>query len=387
MVTVGTPVRIGREAPAPARPSGLHIELERASGEGVLAREPVTGADLTDPHAEVWLEGYLRRGFPGVGLREVCAELRPAYLDGDTERGCQGFRLAVRNPAGVETSLLFPLTSVAPVAARAAQRLVAEGVLTPEETYYYRLRHATGGGAAGSTRPGERIVAAAAAPPPAIGTRRLSPLLAASRPVDTETEHRRADYPVFFTPVARRRAERVARAGADQSPPVETGGLLVGPLFSCPDGGDLFAVVVDVLDASHAEATTYSLTYSGRTWSRIQAILRAQQAHPATRGHRILGQVHGHSFLPDGGLPPCEACAYTPICPRTSAVLSSDDLVWCRAVFHGEPWQLSQIFGLNARGEPVEAFYGQRAGSLATRSYRLLDAPLEDFPSEGAQSP
>jgi hypothetical protein len=244
-----------------------------------------------------------------------------------------------------------------------------------------------GGAAQDAREPVERLVAAGAAPPPAVQTRRLAPLLSASRRVDTDAPGGHGDYPVFFTPAARERAERIARAGADRSPPVETGGLLIGPLCSCPESGELFAVVVDVLDARHAEATTYSLTYSGRTWSRIQALLRVRQLHPVTHGLRILGQVHGHSFLPAAGLPPCAACAHAPTCRRTSAVLSEDDLAWCRAVFHAEPWQLSQLFGLNARGEPVEAFFGQRAGSLAARGYRLLDAPLEDFPAEGAQRP
>ncbi len=135
----------------------------------------------------------------------------------------------------------------------------------------------------------------------------------------------------------------------------------------------MFAVVVDVLVAAHSEATTYSLTYSGKTWARIQAVMRAKRAYPATRSHRLLGQVHGHSFLPLDGAEPCEDCAVRAVCSRTTAFLSLDDLAWCRAVFRREPWQLSQIFGLNARGEGVEAFYGQRGGRLVPRSYSGLE--------------
>ncbi len=98
-------------------------------------------------------------------------------------------------------------------------------------------------------------------------------------------------YPVFFTRSARERAESLSRKGADANPPVETGGLLIGPLCVCPDTGEMFAVIIDVLEATDSEATTHTLTYSGATWARIQAILRARQANPATRHHRILGQM------------------------------------------------------------------------------------------------
>ena len=34
---------------------------------------------------------------------------------------------------------------------------------------------------------------------------------------------------------------------------------------------------------------------------------------------------------------------------------------------------MSQIFGLDARSNPVEAFYGQRGGSLVRRGYYVID--------------
>jgi hypothetical protein len=180
-------------------------------------------------------------------------------------------------------------------------------------------------------------------------------------------------YPVFFTREARERAERISRKGADAQPPVETGGLLVGPLCACPETGETFSVVVDVLEATDSDATTYTLNYSGTTWARIQTILRARQAQPSTRHHRILGQCHGHNFVLLAGVPPCEMCHRVEVCTRTSANLSPEDRTWCRAHFSCEPWQLSQVFGLDARTRPVETFYGQRGGSLERRSYHVVD--------------
>ena len=102
-------------------------------------------------------------------------------------------------------------------------------------------------------------------------------------------------------------------------------------------------------------------------------MLRARQSQPATRTQRVLGQSHGHNFLPIEGAPPCEACAHVAVCSRTTAFLSGEDRQWCRAVFSGEPWQLSQVFGQNARREGVSAFFGQKGGELVERGFHLID--------------
>jgi hypothetical protein len=135
----------------------------------------------------------------------------------------------------------------------------------------------------------------------------------------------------------------------------------------------MFAVILDVLEAADSEATTHTLMYSGATWARIQAILRAWRVNPATRHHRIIGQAHGHNFLPFDGAAQCDECPHLPECARSTAHLSTADCTWARAVFNGEPWAVSQVFGLDARSDPVEAFYGQRGGSLVQRGYRLID--------------
>jgi hypothetical protein len=146
----------------------------------------------------------------------------------------------------------------------------------------------------------------------------------------------------------------------------------------------MFALICDVLEATDAEATKYSLSYSGPTWARIQNIMRARQANPATRHHRIIGQAHGHNFMPAEGAPPCEWCHLQPNCTRTSAYLSADDRNWCRAIFNAEPWQLSIVYGLDALTRPVEAFYGQRGGQLERRSYAIVEN-LDEIPFDVSQ--
>lgn len=358
----------------------------------MLAVESVRSRDLEDCLAEAWFDACLRRGSPEVAFEDVELELRPAWSDRDGRRYCVGFTLDRAGPApsaspargGSRAPVVrptFPRTVLEPVALRAASRLVAAGVLAADDRIHYELRAEAASEPSPERRSSSavRVAAGGRRTPLELLRAPVTPLLARAElrlvsggvPIESG-DH--GHFPVFYTRGAHERAERVARKGGAQSPPVETGGLLVGPLCLCPDTGEVFAVVVDVIEAAHAEETKYSLTFSGETWDRIQAVMRARRGNPDTRSHRILGQTHGHSFLPLDGAPPCEHCFEQEWCPRNTAFMSAEDLQFCRAVFRGEPWQLSHVFGLNARGEEVEAFFGQRGGELVPRGYRILDS-------------
>jgi hypothetical protein len=266
------------------------------------------------------------------------------------------------------------------VAARAARRLILEGVLNAGELYYYDLLF-EGDSGSYRARTSRRLRPAALGVPsssdPVVLRSPLRPLLDRAEAVGAPVggDH----FPVFYLKSAREKAEHVSRKGGDSHPPIETGGVLIGWLGWCPEMSEFFAVIVDVLEAVNTEATTHTLTFSDRTWARIQAVMKAKQEHPSTRGQLIVGQTHGHSFLPLGGATPCADCHEREVCSLTTAYLSSQDLAWCRAVFHAQPWQLSQIFGFNARAERVEAFFGQKGGSLVQRGYYVIegDDPLD----------
>lgn len=366
----------------------------------VLATEAVTDRDLVDATAELWQAGFLRRGRADVDLADVHAQLRLVHRESERAgRYCAGFELEADEPG--DARVFFPRESLDFVAARSAQRLLESGELAAGSAYFYELGFECG------SRPGVAARAFAPEGSDAIGIAvrgpegRRAPRVAAVpirwlrerivESADLPTPASGDPYPVFITAAARARAERVSRRGAASHPPVETGGLLVGPLCVCPETGEMFGVVCDVLEATDADATTYSLTYSGPTWARIQNIMRARQAQAATRHDRILGQAHGHNFVPAEGAPPCEWCHLQPQCTRTSAYLSSDDRTWCRAIFSAEPWQLSVVYGLDAQSRPVEAFYGQRGGRLARRSYatveRVDDLPFDRGLSSGLPDP
>jgi hypothetical protein len=340
------------------------VHLHRERGGPVIAVEPVTSRDLVDPLAELWFETELRAGAEVRSLAEVRARATLVWReDAKIGRYAAGFELVrCDGPDGASTRY-FPRESLGHVASRKAMELIAEGVLAAGDRYYYGLE---AGDLEAMVRGPEGALAPRFAPLP------LAPLLEKAESREMLPEDR--DYPVLFTRHAHARAERISRAGGAQRPPVESGGLLVGPLCRCPDTGEVFAVIVDVIDAAGSEATKYSLTFSGETWSRIQTILRARRSQPASRYHVLTGSTHGHNFAPFEGADPCEACALVEVCTRSSAHLSSDDRTWSRAVFHATPWQLSQVFGHDARMGHSEAFYGQRQGALERRGYWLIDA-------------
>lgn len=345
----------------------LWVSLSLKTDGPEVAWEPVVAEDLADAKSEAWLAGCLRKGDLSQTLAEVPCRLVPIRT-GDSP-SCTGFAFELTRPGGECHRQEFPVKSLQSVASRAAQRLVAAGALQPNGLYYFKLQaepHPPG--RASEPVPLAPFAMEARSEPLAALAVPLATLLAAAEPVgDTPGEH----LPVFYTEPAFAQAERYARLGAACQPAVETGAVLVGTLCSCPASGELFAVVCDALEARDAEQTPFSLFYSSQSWARIQTVMRARQAQPATRTQRILGQVHGHNFLPSKQ-PPCEACPKRQTCQQTSVFVSADDHSWSRAVFHQQPWQLCHIFGSSARSEPMHGLFGLHSGILIERGFHVI---------------
>jgi len=363
--------------PSAARTESLAAVLRSESNGEHLAREPVLPADLADVISEAWRDGCLRRGHPGIPLADVPVRLVPTMKEGSNRR-CTGFDLEITDATGERTRRPFTIYSLTHVAQRAANRLLAAGTLRPGQTYLYEMELDRNGppdapspGADGSFQVHFKTPALTFLSVP------LRPLLEKATAVDAVEDDR---FPVFYTEAAFARAEKFSRRGGAAVPPVETGGVLVGSLCACESSGEFFCVVTDVLEVCEAEEKEFSLSYSSQSWSRIQNIMKARQTAEPHRFSRLIGNCHGHNFVPNEGKT-CEACPHRPVCDLNNVFVSQDDRNWTRAVFAHQPWQLCHIFGLTARGDQVNALFGLHDGRLQSRGFFTIP----DFNPEPSQ--
>jgi hypothetical protein len=361
----------------------LTVFLRRGRDGPILGCETATAADLDPARSEIWLHTFLRRGFPQVPMGAVNARLAPIPLE-DGSTWCAGFSLTASDPRGQPVRAVFSINALKDVARRIRDRVGGSERAGDDdgetEDFYFEVQATVGAGLPAEALPTSFTVIPRGTAL-AYETVPIAELLADAKPVG-EID-RAAAYPVFYTTEAFARAERCAREGGRRHPAAETGAVLVGPLCSCPESGEFFAVVCDVFELLEADQTAYSLSFSSATWGRLERVLRARRSNPETRAHRILGQCHGHVFAPSGHDGRCDSCEKRETCSMTNVFASSSDEVWSRAVFSGKPWGLCHIFGRTAAGEPVQSLFGLQDGRLLPRGFYLI--PSFDPRSRGGK--
>ena len=371
-----TDVAAAKLLPLEAELLPLEVSVRKQQDGAVLRSQPLGKAELGEFSSEAWHRTFLRKGFADVPLDSVPIEMVPIH-DQRAAGLLAGFAINTVNPAGQKFRVEFTKQAVQQTALQLAQQLIASGELQLGDDYHYDLllgkpdeRHADPG-----AQDGCQVTITTQAAALKYVTVQLAPLLRKSKAIGPQDENMSQ---VFYTERAAEAAERFSRRGGNQQPPIETGCIQIGTLCTCPQTGEFFVVVTDVLEAQDAQSKKLSLEFTGKTWNRVQAILRAKQAQPAMATLRFVGQAHGHPFLPMGGASPCDACSIQAECPRHSCFVSVDDTNWSRAVFPRQPWHLCHIFGLNARGDHVDKLFGQHNGNLVERGYRILpDFDLE----------
>jgi len=363
MTTQSEQVDFSEPATVAVQASELMVVLRRERGGPELAREPVVASDVSDLFAELWRDGWLRAGKPGVPYDALSFNITAQLADGAAPK-CDKLVFEAADSQGRSRTMAPPTQAFQDVASRAAQSLLAAEILKSEDVYHYELALRSQPPQAPADDEPQFTIRTKNTPLAYLSVP-IKPLLARAQAMGSVDK----TFPVFYTAEALKSAQRVAQKGADDQPPTETGGVLLGPLCSCPETGEFFVVVCEVLEAKDAEGSTLSLSYTGKTWARIQAIVRAKQSQRNTRAHRIVGQAHGHNLLPGGS---CLDCEKRHECKLTSVFVSLDDRTWSKAVFSKQPWHICHIFGLNARGEPVHALFSLKENRLLQRGFYLL---------------
>ena len=354
----------------PVTHSGLAVVLRRVARGPVLARERVTAGDLAEAGSEAWRECCLRKGLLDVGFADVALRVAGVPGEADSERPA-GFVIEVKAPGrgGVVGRVGFTIRALEPVARRAEARVVRDGGLAAGDEFVYELSVDADGeppGSPGGEEPGASIEVTFKDPPVHFLQAPLAPLLDVAR---EEGESLPSEFPVFYTSDARGRAEDLSRKGDPANPNFESGCVLAGPLCSCPESGAFFVVVTDVFEVTDARSSLVSLEYSGKSWAHIRTMIRARQKHEPSI--RVLGQAHGHNWLPNNG-ETCKECRSRPVCNVSNLFASREDRNWTRAVFARQPWSLCHIFGRTARGDRVSGLYTQHDGRLSPRRYHVI---------------
>ena len=344
----------------------LAVRLFKESGTSPLASESVRLADLSEVASETWRDSCLRKGHPEIPLSEAAMRLS---LVRESEAGGRniGFKVELSLPAGQTSARLFTIHSIRHVAERAVGPLVEREILRSGENYFFDVI-AGDESPATTSKPLTEIPIhlSVRSKPLAYLTLPLRPLLERATPVALLDDEA---LPVFYTESAFAKAESCARRGIASG--VETGGALFGSLAACPESGEFFAIVDDVIEIEDAEEKKFSLAYSSQSWQRLQAIQHARQIAFPARGDRLLGQTHCHPFRPNDGNV-CAECARRPVCTLSSAWASEDDQLWHKAVFARQPWAMCHIFGLTARGDASDRLFGLADGRLQARGFYLL---------------
>lgn len=346
---------------------GLHLLVRDEKERTLLAREVVRDEDFADAKTEAFRELFLRQGILDATLTDLPVRLRAIPVKDGPEHRCRGYAFEKTEPNSPgKKRCVFTMNSLETVATRVGNRLLESGALTSGQDFVFELESTI------------------ASPKPAAESYDdiLGPTIRRSemhflqvelpelrKPAKGINQPDPDVFPVFYTEEALQQAEAHSRKGAPNDPNFESGAILAGPICTCPTTGEFFVVVCNVLEVTEADQTLVSLEYSGESWSRIQKSIREEQTqNPAIR---ILGQAHGHNFLPNEG-ETCEDCPTKEVCDIDNLFVSSDDKNWTRAVFSQQPWQLCHIFGLTARKDRINALFSLHDARLLRRGYHVI---------------
>ncbi len=363
----------------------------------LLSRLSVTAGDLKYLRDETWLAG-MRAGL----LPEELSSLAMTIHAGEISEGqiLNGFELELSS-SSCSFRKPFTVNALESLIRSEVAQLIRGEALSVNDNYRYFLTPTTRGFApdavrvesdgplitptinrtAGSpTLPlhvksrGERLTLARM--PLQAFMLRSEPLFRQGKPPESEDEGAESWLPVFVSARVWEEGRQLARRGGEK----ESAAVWTGRLCRDSHSSELFLVLDACLEAEHAAEEKFSVTFSDETWGSVRERLQMRRRRLHRPEEIIVGTTHGHNFQPEAdasGRRSCDACHLLDHCTRTTAVASSDDHLWHRCVFAGQPWAVLLVWGWNAREEEDWRLYGLQDGALRPRGIRLVP---NDFP-------
>lgn len=335
--------------------SRLRVGLLTKDGVPLLGtEEPVSPPDLLDIITESYRDDWLAKGRL-VALHDL--EWRLTVRD---QSPVQFFEIELRqrSHSASATRRRFSHLSLVHVARRAVKRFDHPAELDVS----YQVHMDSNGDGSSAFQPIHGT-------PPSFPTRVFK------IPLPPEIDPQAGAFPVLYERRALEQAEAFCRRGASAPEgPVESGGVLLGILAVCTSTQRFYCRLIDILEVGDdAVKKEKSLLYGTRTWTRITAIVQARRS----QGVLLLGQAHGHNFLPAGNQI-CPQCPRQSACAATSSsFLSPADLMFHASLFLKAPYAVAHTFGLTPRNEPVDTLFALRAGRLQPTTYHVIEEPLD----------
>lgn len=323
--------------------------------DGTPVRQLPIATDLEPLHE--WLRFQaLQRGIAPERALSIVGDFAPRWHERHGPPALAGVQLTARVEGAGAVSAEVGTDWFHEASTNAAAPLVEEGVLAKGERIRFRVlafeRDVT-------RTPPPRFATSPAVPPTPVGGGLLAAFLSRALPVEC-ADADPSDMPVFLP--ARVKAECLDATHAATG--IETGGLLIGHLRRDEAGAGLFVQVTAQLPARHVDATRARLTFTAETWTTFRAALALR-----SRDEIPLGWWHSHPVRAW-----CQDCSieHQRTCALRGDFLSPDDRLLHRTVFP-RAWSLALVVNDIGFDDPTFSLFGWRAGSIALRSFHLLD--------------
>lgn len=325
-----------------------------------------------DPAVE-WtrLSGLRACGIWSPGSHAVRA-IVPLWHGEQGEPFMRGFGVTLSDGGDRTWDEEFSIRYFAEPARRAAADLIAQGVMTPGESYLYRtLAYEPDASAARDTP----TFSARELPPPLVLHDLPQAALDGASPRHGDAQP--GDFEVYVPAEVLEEASTLTADAGDR----ETGGILVGHLGRAPrsaadDAGagdrggtpDICVALTAIIPARHTVEHSTRLTFTSDTWTDVRRMVQLRGM-----GELVLGWWHSHPVFAWCRERGCSTEAQRQ-CASAQGFFSEDDGALHRTMFP-RAFTVALLMSHSARGI-LPRLFGWRRGLIAPRGYSVVAHPV-----------